>query len=396
MTGIDYDTLTVRDYYTGERNPSASTYVHHQVLGLKRLGWFSLVISPNPRMPGSMRMRRHVHDPHMDIRPFQGIDVIRPPYLKFPASLLYNLTNRNLSRAIIRGAIGHGTRLIHAHFGQNGGAAVPLKRRLGVPLITSFYGHDAGNSASLFASVYRDLITEGDRFLALSRDMERDLAAIGFPVDRIRVHHLGVDIDEFRPGKSSEGAFHVLVVANLLERKGIHHAIRAFHKLHLEHNDTKLTIIGAPGPYGKVIFSLIRDLGLTEAVSYINNHDTPDPRGTILEHMRSCDIFVLPSLTLADGSKEGTPVVLMEASACSKPCVSTRHAGIPEIVLDEQTGFLVNEGDVDSIADRLETMYDDKALRESMGTRGRRHMENDFNIELQNAKLRDIYEELLN
>ena len=342
-----------------------------------------------------MRLKRHVHDPHLDIRPYQGIDVIRPPYLKFPASLFYNLTNQNLSRAILKGSKGIEARIIHAHFGQNGGASVPLKGRMGVPLVTSFYGHDAGNSASLFAPIYRALIRNGDRFLALSADMERDLAAIGFPADRIRVHHLGVNIDEFKPGSPVEGAFNVLIVANLLERKGIHHTIRAFHRLHSQHRDAKLTIIGAPGPFENVIFSLVRELDLTGAVSYINNHNTPDPRGTILDHMRSCDIFVLPSLTLADGSKEGTPVVLMEASACSKPCISTWHAGIPEIVLDEQTGFLVDEGDVEGLANRMETLYGDKALRNSMGMKGRDHVEKNFNIELQNSILKELYEDLV-
>ena len=114
---VDYDILAVRDYYTGERNISVSTYVHHQVLGLKALGWSSLVISPNQRMPWYMKKQRHIHDSHMDVREFEGVGVIRPPFFKFPVSLCYDLTNRNLSKAIINGASVYSTKIIHAHFG---------------------------------------------------------------------------------------------------------------------------------------------------------------------------------------------------------------------------------------------------------------------------------------
>lgn len=67
-------------------------------------------------------------------------------------------------------------------------------------------------------------------------------------------------------------------------------------------------------------------------------------------------------------------MVLMEASASSKPCISTKHAGIPEIVLDEKTGFLVDEKDVESLAAKMVVLYDDEKLRQKMGDRGRQHI----------------------
>jgi len=346
-------------------------------------------------MPVFLKRKKYLPDSHRNIIEFEGVDVVRPPFLKFPSSFGYNYTNRNLSRVIKKSGRRHKVKIIHAHFGQNGGASIPLKRELKVPLITSFYGHDIGKSVSLFSRVYAKLISLGDCFLALSKDMKQDLIKQGFPSDKILVHHLGVNLNEFKTKKSTGKEFKVLIVANLLERKGIHHAIRAFRYLHNKYKDSFMTVVGAPKPYQNEIFTLISRLGLKDVVTYINNHDTENPRQTIKDYMSSCDIFVLPSITLSDGSKEGTPVVLMEAQASCKPCISTYHAGIPEVVIDGQTGFLVNERDVEAIADRMEILYNDKNLRCQMGHNGRKHIDEQFNITTQNQKLREIYKDLI-
>jgi len=342
-----------------------------------------------------MTRERHLHAAHLTIRKYEDVDVIRPPFLKIPASVLYKVTNRNIARAILKATKRYNGKLIHAHFGQNGAASLLLKHKMRVPLVTSFYGHDAGNSVPKFANVYQNLIEEGEIFLALSDDMKMDLMHHGFPEKKIQIHHLGVDIDEFKTNKKRKGDFQVLVVANLLERKGIHHALQAFAILNGRFKDTQMTIIGAPGPYQKMIFHIIKKLGLQDVVAYINNMTAANSRQVVRDHMTSCDIFVLPSLTLPDGSKEGTPVVLMEAQACSKPCISTYHAGIPEVVLDKRTGFLVDEKDVESIAERMEQLYSEEELRRTMGAEARRHVEEEFNTKRQVIKLLAIYRNLL-
>jgi colanic acid/amylovoran biosynthesis glycosyltransferase len=102
-----------------------------------------------------------------------------------------------------------------------------------------------------------------------------------------------------------------------------------------------------------------------------------------------------PSVTAWNGDEEGTPTVLMEASATGIPVVSTRHSGIPDIVLDGQTGFLVPEHDVRGLADRIGELARRPELRAEMGAAGRRHIERTFDIEMLNDELVGLYEDLI-
>ena len=88
--------------------------------------------------------------------------------------------------------------------------------------------------------------------------------------------------------------------------------------------------------------------------------------------MREADLFVLPSVTAPNGDEEGTPTVLLEAAYAQVPVVATRHAGIPEIVADGESGLLVAEGDPTALADGLRTMLASRERWPAMGEAGRR------------------------
>ena len=97
--------------------------------------------------------------------------------------------------------------------------------------------------------------------------------------------------------------------------------------------------------------------------------------------MRQVRVFVQHSLVAADGDSEGNPVAVMEAQLSGLPVVATRHAGIPEVVVDGQTGLLVDEGDVQAMAAAMERLLQDSALCVRFGTAGRRHVEQRFTLE---------------
>ena len=106
--------------------------------------------------------------------------------------------------------------------------------------------------------------------------------------------------------------------------------------------------------------------------------------------------FILASSTSRDGDMEGIPVVLMEAQACGMPVVSTLHSGIPEVVLDGESGVLVPEGDVDALTERLQYLVEHPELWPEMGRRGRKLVEQKYDIKMLNSRLVRIYEALLN
>ena len=392
-----YKVIHIRDYYPSPENPASSPWVYDQVRSLQEFQIDSLVISPTPYLPSFLRSRGRFYlypKPHSKVLNYKGTEVVRPQFLKIPNNKLIALNFRNISASILKSTKKSGPfSLIHAHFGQNGIAALKLKEKLNIPLITSFYGYDAGRLAPIFGPYYKVLAQKGDLFLALSEDMKSDLQSYGFPAHKIKIHHLGIDLKQFKPiQKKDPVAFVYLVIARLDESKGVQDVIQAF-KL-INNPDMQLRIVG-DGVFKGSLEKLVKELGLDNQVIFINNFKAENPRQVVINEMQNCDVALLTSFISSNGAKEGTPVVLMEAQACGKPCIATNHAGIPEVVIDKKTGYLVKERDINSIAKYMEQLYINTDLVETMGANALMHIIKEFNQEVQMRKLIEIYSNLI-
>ncbi len=106
-------------------------------------------------------------------------------------------------------------------------------------------------------------------------------------------------------------------------------------------------------------------------------------------------IFILPSITADNGDQEGIPVVLMEAQATGLPIISTYHTGIPEVVVDGKSGFLVPEKNVDALAEKLEYLIEHPEIWPNMGQYGRKFVEEHYDINKLNQKLVEIHQNLI-
>jgi len=389
-----YDILEIRDYYSSSNNPSSSIWVYNQVLSLSEMGFNPLVISPTPIIPFKriFKNRFRLYDtPSIEIEAYKGTHVIRPPYFKIPRQIFVGLTQRNLSNCIEKHGGYHTIKLIHAHFGQNGVAAIKLKKKLDVPLITSFYGCDLGETKDIFKPYYAELIKNGDLFLALSNDMKNDLLTLGFPEEKILIHHLGIDLEKFSIDKEvSEDVFIFSTVCRLAKSKGVQFVIEAFRDFLKasvnSQNNFQLRIIGG-GSYENKLKNLVQRYNLQSKVHFINNLIMPNSREIVLNEMKMCNIFILASYSSNNGSKEGTPVVLMEAQACGKPCISTHHAGIPEVVKDKVSGFIVKEASVNEIEKYMHIFVNNPDICSKFSISARKHMEKEFNHRQQMGKL---------
>ena len=402
----------VRDNYPDKFHPSTSIFIHNQVKGLQELGLSNLVISPQPYIPKSAlikmsrvpllkkiltpSMTKYHSESNTAIEYYEGVPVLRPVFFKFPSQYLIDFSFNSLSSAITKASSFNSAKIIHAHFGQNGAASLDLKRRLNIPLVTSFYGYDTGRLSKDFGKAYGMLQKQGDLFLALSEDMKKDLINLGFPKDRVVVHHLGVDIDKYSFSKLENNKFTFLSLARLQKGKGIQFTIMALKNLVSEHYNTELRIVGS-GPYQYSLKSLVRKLDLEGHVKFIDNMSSPNSREIVRKEMSQCDVFVLPTYTTKVSGgfrKEGTPVVLMEAQSCSKPCISTDHAGIPEVIVDSETGFIVKEKDLVGLESKMRLLIQDKTLLKEMGSKARVHIKQNFNHKIQIERLFEIYKKL--
>jgi colanic acid/amylovoran biosynthesis glycosyltransferase len=285
-------------------------------------------------------------------------------------------------------------RLVHAHFATDGLLALPLARALGVPLVTTFHGYDIGRSrlAMLasgrlswmrYALLRRRLIERGDLFLAVSDAVRTAALAQGYPADRTRTHYLGVDLSHFAGAATPEPGL-VLHVGRLVEKKGTAVLIAAMERL----PEARLIVIG-DGPLrgalerqGAALGGRVRFLGAL-------------PSDEVAGWMSRAWLLAAPSVTARDGDAEGLPTVIAEAAAAALPTVGTRHAGIPEAIVDGDTGFLAAERNAEGLAARIAELLGSRSLRDRMGEAARRLAAARFDGARQNAQLEDLYDGLL-
>ena len=286
--------------------------------------------------------------------------------------------------------------LIHAHFGIDGVHALPLARRLGVPLVTTFHGFDATlSTAALLSSpawinypLFRHrLAREGDLFLCVSGFIRERVLAMGFPAGRTLVHYTGVDWRAVRPRDPGEETPTILHVARLVEMKGTEYLIRAVAALARTHGQVRLDIVG-DGPLRSRLQALAGALELGPRVRFLGAL----PHAEALSHMRSAAMLGLPSVHTPTGRVEGLGMVLLEAAATGVPVVASRVGGIPEGVVDGQTGLLAPERDPEALCACMAALLDQPDTRRRMGAAARALVQARFDIRRQGDTLEGLYD----
>jgi len=281
--------------------------------------------------------------------------------------------------------------VIHCHFGPNGLRGLAL-REIGAlhgKLVTSFYGYDVAEfPRQRGRDVYTQLFAKGQRFLAISQVMQQKLIELGCPSEKILLHRLGVNLEMFTlfPPTAPLDSVRILTISRMTPKKGIEYGLRAVAALVQEGVSVEYTVIG-DGPLRPGIERLVDDLGLANVVRLTGWKSRPE----IVASLSQSDILLAPSVTAESGDQEGTPVAIMEALACGVPVVSTIHAGIPEVVHDGVSGYLVPERDVSGLVDVIRRLVRDPGLRAVMGQLGRAYIQERHDIGKLSSRLIEIY-----
>jgi glycosyltransferase involved in cell wall biosynthesis len=293
----------------------------------------------------------------------------------------------------------HRPSLIHAHFGIDGVYALPLAEQLKLPLITTFHGFDATLSTAALACspawvnypLFRHrLAHKGSLFLCVSSFIRDRVLAMGFPEARTRVHYTGVDCTAIQLRDPCEESRTILHVARLVDMKGTEYLLRAFRVLLQTHAAVQLVIIG-DGPLHRSLRALAAVLDLGNRVQFLGAL----PHAEVLAWMRKATMLVLPSIRTTTGRVEGLGMVLLEAAATGVPVIGSCVGGIPEGIVDGETGFLVPQRDVDALAGRMNDLIEDPAIRLHMRVRARAFVEKQFDIRRQSELLEGFYDEVL-
>lgn len=288
--------------------------------------------------------------------------------------------------------------LLHCHFGTRAHLAAAL-RSLGLinmKIVTTFHGFDISATIEQKGpDHYRLLFRFGTLFLPISELWARKLQELGCDPDRIRVHHMGIDcaLNEFRERRRASQPHPVKLVSigRLVEKKGHVHTLRALARVRRHRPDIMPTLeIVGDGDLEDALKKETLALGLTDVVTFHGGL----PHADTLRILNDAAIFVLPSVTSKGGDMEGIPVSLMEAMARGLPVISTHHSGIPELVRDGECGFLVPEGDDESLARAIERMIDSAPKWPDIGRAGRRIVEEAFDRRKLGHRLLEYYREV--
>ncbi|EGE2398257.1 colanic acid biosynthesis glycosyltransferase WcaL [Escherichia coli] len=310
----------------------------------------------------------------------------------------YGAESRNLILSAICGQVVtplHADVFI-AHFGPAGVTAAKL-RELGVirgKIATIFHGIDISSRDVLnhYTPEYQQLFRRGDLMLPISDLWAGRLQKMGCPREKIAVSRMGVDMTRFspRPVKAPATPLEIISVARLTEKKGLHVAIEACRQLKEQGVAFRYRILGI-GPWERRLRTLIEQYQLEDVVEMPGFK----PSHEVKAILDDADVFLLPSVTGADGDMEGIPVALMEAMAVGIPVVSTLHSGIPELVEADKSGWLVPENDARALAQRLATFSQlDTDELAPVIKRAREKVEHDFNQQVINRELASLLQAL--
>lgn len=285
--------------------------------------------------------------------------------------------------------------VIHCHFGIIGRQAAFFREAgaLGGKLVVTFHGVDMSACLDREPDLYRHLFSVGDLFLPISERWRQRLLEHGADPARTLVHRMGIDPCRFpltgrKP--AGNGIWRVLTIGRMVEKKGIEYGMRAVAQLVGRGLPLRYDIVG-DGPLRPRLEALARETGIVDHVVFHGWR----LQGDVADLMQESDVLLAPSVTDADGDQEGIPVTIMEAMATGLPVVSTRHSGIPELVVEGRTGFLVPERDAAALAESLHALLRSPSLCGRMGFEARKKVVAEYNIETLNRQLEAKYRSLV-
>jgi colanic acid/amylovoran biosynthesis glycosyltransferase len=228
---------------------------------------------------------------------------------------------------------------------------------------------------------------QADGVITMSQLSRTRLLNIGLEADRVHVIPYGTDVPPtpFLRNKQDAGTIRCLAVGRMVAKKAPILMLDAFRRALEVCPNLQLDYIGT-GPLLPAVHQFIRAFQLSEKIRL---HDA-QPSVVVFQLMKEADIFLQHSMTDPEtGDEEGLPVAILEAMAYALPVVSTKHAGIPEAVIDKCTGYLVEEGDSIKMAEAIIDLARNRGLRIQMGNNAWELAKENFSCEKEIVRLQN-------
>jgi len=266
---------------------------------------------------------------------------------------------------------------LHAHFaGMAARTAFWINKFFSITFSFTAHANDIFSPRQF--EIGLDKLVDSSRAIVTETDYAARFLCEQFPRRSDRVHRIynGLDLTEFGRADFSSTPPLIIAVGRLIPKKGFSDLIRSCALLAERGKSFRCEIIGE-GPLGEALRRQIDDMHLQNNVELTGAKPQTQLRG----RLAAANVFVLPSVMDPDGGMDNLPTVIMEAMATGLPVVSTNIGGIPEMIIDNETGFLVQPGDAAAIADAIETVINDSSSAARLGHSGYERARTLFSIE---------------
>jgi glycosyltransferase involved in cell wall biosynthesis len=266
---------------------------------------------------------------------------------------------------------------VHAHFaGMAARTAFWINKFF--PISFSFTAHANDIFAPRKFKIGLDKLVEAAPVIVTETDYAAEFLCERFSTSADCVHRIynGLDLTEFSRAEFSSTPPLIIAVGRLIAKKGFGDLVRACALLTERGRSFRCEIIGE-GPLESELRGLMERLGLQRCVILAG----AKPQSQLRQRLAAANVFVLPSVIDPDGGMDNLPTVIMEAMATGLPVVSTALGGIPEMVIENETGFLVAPGDAIAMANAIEKLINDASLAKRIGECGYERAQRLFSIE---------------
>jgi phosphatidylinositol alpha-1,6-mannosyltransferase len=337
------------------------------------------------------------------------IEALRPPLsaqrkFNLCRSLKRNLEGRRLNRLVLNTVLQklketRATILCIGALESLGWLAKAVQKRSVVKSVMYVHGEEVSQKAySRFAEHRRQVALHTvDKVVVVSKFTAGLVSSkYGVPNDRIQILNNGVDLRKFSQQSTKETMGfknlqpdgYVLSVGRLVARKGFDKLVKAWPQVLEQVPDAKL-VIGGKGPLAPLLKQLIAELGLGNSITMLGWIEEE----TLPSVYKRAKFFIMPNRTLANGDTEGFGLVLLEAAAMGITSIAGLAGGVPDAVIDNQTGLLVNGESEQAIASAIVKLHQDHSTRKRLSTGAWRHaQEQDWSIKTK--ELFSVFKEL--
>jgi len=276
----------------------------------------------------------------------------------------------------------HNVQSVLVEYGNHSHKLLPVLMKLKIPVVPIFHGFDA----SVYKVIeecenYQDVFRVSHRVICVSKKMKNTLVGLGCSAEKIVYTPCGPN-DMFFTLQPDFTKDQFVSIGRFVDKKAPYFSILAFHIV-LKKYPKYVLKMGGDGPLLNTCKNLVKHLGIQNNVKFLGVISPEELKNELIISKG----FIQHSITAENGDQEGTPVAVMEANAAGIPVISTYHAGIPDVIIHDQTGLLSEEKDVEDMAQNIIKIIENKDLAIQMGKRGRQRIEENFNMRIHISKI---------